>query len=212
LDSGLLPYSGPVAPETFVAAFCLTLSVGFVWPQVARVYRMDTVEGLSPRGTLHGIAGSVLWVAYGLFRTELPLILGNANILLAMLLIGLAQARHKVLDARAIAAVLAITTAVAVGTGALSVALTGWLAIIVGATSIIPQTLHVVRSEDLSGVSLVMYSLIVINGVAWSIYGLLVSDLLIVIPGFVVIPCAGFIAARTMKFRARVETEAALAC
>jgi len=34
--------------------WCTALSVAFVWPQVARVYRQHTVDGIAPNGTLHG--------------------------------------------------------------------------------------------------------------------------------------------------------------
>ena len=62
-----------MALETLVAAVCLALSVAFVWPQVVRVYRLGTVEGLSPRGTLHGIAGNCTWLVYGFLRGNVPL-------------------------------------------------------------------------------------------------------------------------------------------
>ena len=51
---------------------CTALSVAFVWPQVARVYRQHTVDGIAPNGTLHGAVASGLWMLYGLARKTAP--------------------------------------------------------------------------------------------------------------------------------------------
>lgn len=183
------------------------LSISFVWPQVVRVYRLRSVEGLSPTGTLHGVAATSLWTVYGASQGVVPLILSNVIVGFAMVLIGVAQVRHGVLAARMLAATAALATAVALMSTLVSPALTGWIAIAVGATSILPQTLHVLRSDDLSGVSVAMYGLLILTAAGWATYGALIGDLLVSAPNVLVLPCAVFIAVKAVRAQTGAGSE-----
>ena len=184
-----------------LGALCTVLSLGFIWPQVIRVYRLRSVEGIAGRGTLHGLAGSSLWTAYGLAKANPPLIISNATIMLATVLIGIAQIRHRVLRGWQPFATIAAFMAAAFAMTAVSPALTGWVAIVVGATSILPQTFHVLRAPDLSGISLTMYAMLIGTAVSWGLYGVLLGDLLVSAPNAIVIPCALVVAAKTWRFQ-----------
>jgi MtN3 and saliva related transmembrane protein len=183
------------------------LSVGFVWPQVARVYRQRTVEGLSPKGTLHGVAATASWALYGIVTGVVPLIVSNLTVCLAMVLIGLAQAREGVLPARLIGVTAAVTVGVGLLASLVSPALAGWIAIVVGATSILPQTFHVLRSPDLSGVSVAMYALLIVTALAWSSYGFLIGDPLLAGPNVIVLPCSVLVLVKALRFQSE-EPEA----
>ncbi len=191
---------------TLLGSLCTLLSVAFVWPQVARVYRMHSVEGIAPNGTLHGVAATCLWAVYGAATGVVPLTISNLTVLAAMLLIGAAQVRHRVLAGRTLALTLCASAAVALLSAAVSPVLTGVIAIAVGATSILPQAIHVLRADDLSGVSVTTYGLLVLTALAWSSYGLLIGDWLVVAPNALVLPCSALIAVKAM----RAQTSAAL--
>jgi uncharacterized protein with PQ loop repeat len=82
-----------------------------------------------------------------------------------------------------------------------SPAVTGLIAFIVGASSVLPQTITSAKSDDLSGVSLPTYVLLFFTAVAWSAYGFIIEDALVVLPNVVVIPCAIFIGAKIIRTR-----------
>ena len=180
---------------------CTVLSVSLVWPQVIKVYRAGTVAGLSSNGTLHGLAACTLWTMYGAARGVGPLIVSNGANGVALLLIAAAQIHHRTLGVGRLFAVAACIVAVGGGALAVSTVLAGWLAIVVGFTSILPQTFHVSRVTDLSGVSLPMYGLVMLTGTLWSVYGVMIGDYLIVITNVIIFPCALFVATKAWRFQ-----------
>jgi MtN3 and saliva related transmembrane protein len=182
-----------------LAPVCTALTVSFVWPQVYRVYRLRTVEGLAPNGTMHGLCACTLWTMYGAARGIAPLILSNGAVGMAMLMIAAAQIRHRVLAITRLLTVLVVVGVVGAVALAISPVLAGWLAIVVGVTSIIPQTIHVSRSTELAGVSLSMYSLVLLSGVLWSLYGILIGDWLVVITNALIFPCALYVTTKAWR-------------
>jgi len=195
-------YYLPMDVVAVLGPICTALSVSLVWPQVIRVYRLNTVEGLAPNGTLHGLSACTLWTMYGVARGVGPLIVSNGAIGVAMLMIAAAQIRHRRLG---IGKLLAVATGILVlGTAALAVStsLAGWTAIVVGVTSILPQTVHAAKAADLSAVSLPMYGLLLLNAALWSVYGLLIGDHLIIVTNILIAPCALFVAMKAWRSRA----------
>ena len=85
---------------------------------------------------------------------------------------------------------------VGVGAMLLSPTAVGWLAIVAGATSVLPQTVHVLRAETLSGVSITTYLLLCLTAFSWAIYGVFVGDPLVVVTNVLVLPCAAVVAAQ----------------
>ncbi|MGE3327028.1 MAG: PQ-loop domain-containing transporter [Acidimicrobiia bacterium] len=89
--------------------------------------------------------------------------------------------------------------ALAVGSLVISSTLTGWLAIVVGMTSIIPQTRYVVTATSLAGVSVPMYALVVSSSVMWVAYGLVIGDPLVLMPHSVILPCGIYITSKVWR-------------
>ena len=178
---------------------CTALSISFVWPQVVRVYRLNTVEGLAPNGTLQGLAACALWAMYGAARGVGPLVVSNSVIGVAMMMIAAAQIRHGALALGKLLAAFAAIAIVGGGALAFSTTLAGWFAIVIGVTSILPQTMHVSRASDLSGVSLPMYALVVLTSILWSAYALLIHDWLVIITNMLIAPCALFVAIKAWR-------------
>ena len=181
--------------------WCTVLSVAFVWPQVARVYRQRTVDGVAPKGTLHVAVAASLWMIYGLARADLAISVANAAVVVAMALIAAQQIRYGALAART--AGLTAIAIVVVGGGALAISpdLVGWLAIAAGATSALPQTFHVLRAPSLHGVSVPTYALLCLTAISWASYGFGIGDPLIVVTNLLVLPCAVLVLTRTWVSR-----------
>lgn len=192
-------YDRAVHLTAVLAPVCTALSVSFIWPQVLRIYRMNTVDGLAPIGTLHGLCGCSLWTMYGVARGVVPLMVSNGVVGIALLLIAAAQIRHRALRPALLFGTLAGIAAVGGAALSISPVLAGWLAIVVGVTSIVPQTFHVARADDLDAVSVPMYALVVLNAVLWSLYGVLIHDWLIVLPNVLILPCALFVGTKAWR-------------
>jgi uncharacterized protein with PQ loop repeat len=184
---------------TLLAGVCTALSLSFVWPQVVRVYRSGSVEGISPTGTLHGVSSTALWTMYGFAQGLVPLTVANLSVGVALVLIGVAQVRARALSGLGLTAVAAGCVAAGVALAAVSPTLLGWVAIVVGGTSIVPQVLHVVRADDLSGVSPATYGLLLATCAGWGLYGILIDDPLVAAPNALVLPCAAFILVRVVR-------------
>jgi uncharacterized protein with PQ loop repeat len=177
--------------------WCTGLSVAFVWPQVARVFRRRTVDGIAPTGTMHGAVASALWMLYGLARGDLAISAANAAVVVAMSLIASQQIRYRTLSSRTAASTLLLVVIVG-GCGlAMSPDVVGWLAIVAGATSVLPQTFHVLRAPTLHGVSVPTYALLCATTMSWASYGVVVGDPLVIMTNLLVLPCAALVVSRT---------------
>jgi len=175
----------------------------FIWPQVFRVYRNDTVEGLAPLGALQGMSGSILWAVYGLAQTDIPLFGSNLLLAVAIALLGVAMTRHGVLSRTVLSTVITVVLGVGFITASVSTSLVGILAFGVGAFSVLPQTVKVLRDPDLNGVSVSSNSLLFVTCCAWLSYGLTIGDTLVWLPNVLVIPCSALIVAKARASQRR---------
>lgn len=177
----------------------------FIWPQVFRVYRNDTVEGLAPLGALQGMSGSILWSIYGLSQSDMPLFGSNLLLSVAIGLLAVAMTRHRILARSTLSAVVASVLGVGFVAGAVSTTLLGMLAFAVGALSVVPQTVKVLRDPDLQGVSVSSNSLLFVTSCAWMSYGFAIGDTLVWLPNVLVIPCSAIIVAKARSSQSRHE-------
>ncbi|MBU3703507.1 MAG: hypothetical protein FGM42_03940 [Ilumatobacteraceae bacterium] len=180
-----------------------TLSMLFIWPQVFRVYHNDTVEGLAPLGALQGMSGSILWAVYGLAQTDIPLFGSNLLLAVAIALLGVAMTRHGVLSRTVLSTVITVVLGVGFITASVSTSLVGILAFGVGALSVLPQTVKVLRDPDLNGVSVSSNSLLFVTCCAWLSYGLTIGDTLVWLPNVLVIPCSALIVVKARASQRR---------
>lgn len=194
-----------------LGALCLVLGISFAWPQVLRVYRVKSVEGISPRGQLHGLSGCVLWTVYAYVQTITPMMIANTFVLTAMILVTAALVHHRKMPLWHLLGVLAGFAAFGIGMSIISPAIAGWFAIVIGATSIIPQAVYVLRYANLSGVSIGMYGLMVVNGIAWTLYGIAIGDLLVCFPNLILVPCALMISAKALVYQRKKSRASAAA-
>jgi MtN3 and saliva related transmembrane protein len=74
-----------------IAAFCTTFAY---LPQVLKAWRSRSTQDISLSMFLMMTTGVALWLAYGLFRLDLPLIASNVISLMFALAILLLKLRH----------------------------------------------------------------------------------------------------------------------
>jgi MtN3 and saliva related transmembrane protein len=202
-------HSAVVSLTAILAPICTAIAMVLIWPQVIRVYKLNSVEGIAPIGTLHGITGTVLWVTYGVSQGIIPVVGANIGIGVALVLIGAAQSRHGVLRRTVLVGWLAFVVVAALATLAVSPTLTGWLATVVGVTSILPQVAHAARTDDLSAVSRPTYMLICASTVIWSVYGALIGDVMVIVSNVLIVPCAAFVLVQATRSQAAAAGELA---
>nr|CEL14178.1 hypothetical protein [Kibdelosporangium sp. MJ126-NF4]CTQ88545.1 hypothetical protein [Kibdelosporangium sp. MJ126-NF4] len=173
----------------------IVLNLTFIWPQVWRARR--SVVGIALGTVLAGFGARLLWSVYSVRAADLELFLGQAPIALGFLIVagfvyfGDRTARRKVL-----VGVAGVTVAIA--------ALTPWhlgvsvAAVVVAAVVNLPQMIRVIREpEQVAGVSPAMYWLVTAASAVWLSYGIVVHDLTISAPHFVLFP-TGLVTAFTV--------------
>ena len=185
---------------SFLGAWCLILSISFVWPQAFRVVRHDTPHGISPIGTVHAIVGSVQWFTFGIMQADPVVYVSNGSFIAAQLVIASVLLRHRALTYLLLlsGAVLAVVLALAGAT--VSTSLVGIFAILISTTSIIPPTLHVYRTHNLHGLSVVSLSITLMSNFSWLFYGLAQRDFILMAPNFIFAPCVSYMLVRAWRW------------
>lgn len=185
----------------FLEVWCVALSLAFIWPQVWRAVRHDTSHGISPFALLHGLVGSALWLTYGLLQGDVAVWFSNSSFILAQSIIISVVYRHGRLPR-----IVLINMVLALG--AMSLALTqisarpvAFIAIAISGSSVVPQLIHVIRTDNLHGISLSSYGLSIVSCMSWLLYGFAVNDFMISAQNFFVIPIFVFIILKAWRWR-----------
>jgi len=77
----------------------------------------------------------------------------------------------------------------------------GSLAAILTTVSFMPQVLHTLRTKDVSGISLGMYSVFTAGVSLWLVYGILLGELPIIIANAITVALASTILGMKLKYR-----------
>ena len=77
----------------------------------------------------------------------------------------------------------------------------GYLAAFLTTISFLPQVIHTLKTKDVSGISLLMYSTFVAGVFLWLIYGILIKNQVIIVANFVTFILAGTVL--WMKMRSK---------
>ncbi len=181
-----------------LAVWASTLSISFMWPQVFRVLRKRTVEGISVVGTIHGFAGSLLWSIYGIRAGEWFVAVPNAVTMFALGFVISAQVWYKVARFNFVLVSQLSVLTIGIATASISKSAIGLVAVTIGGTAIIPQTIRSARTSHQVGLSATTYALISIGSISWGVYGLLIEDPFVVTPNILIVPCALFISVRAI--------------
>ena len=193
----------------------LTLSLGIIAPLftilqcVAQAMRINRTgaKGVSMSTWILSAAVGETWIGYG-FSFRVPAeVYANTPFLLVACYVVLVAARSQDVLRRTILSFLGATAL------AVLVSLTGishqwrWIlaTIAVGGAVVIyiPQMLVTLRSRDLTGVSVVSWTLALFTGVAWALYGILIHQLAVSLPAVVMIPTTFVILIQVTRHRVR---------
>jgi MtN3 and saliva related transmembrane protein len=77
----------------------------------------------------------------------------------------------------------------------------GYLAAVISTASFLPQVWHTLKTRDVSGISLGMYSVFTAGVSLWLVYGLLLASWPIVIANFITLTLAASILVMKLRFR-----------
>ncbi len=77
----------------------------------------------------------------------------------------------------------------------------GTVAAVLTTASFVPQVLHTLRTKDVSGISLSMYSVFVVGVSLWLVYGLMLDAWPIVIANAITVTLAACILAMKVRYR-----------
>ena len=171
----------------------------FIWPQVIRVYARRSVEGVSGASQLISLAGTMMWLAYGVVLDSVPMMVANVNIEVALIAIAAMMVRKGVMPLWQPVAVVVAAAAYCIVVGQIAPTLVGLTGVIIGTPSILPQVWRAIRTERLYGVSATTNLILVSMGCAWGVHGYLISDPVVSYPNLILIPCASYIAWRAWR-------------
>jgi MtN3 and saliva related transmembrane protein len=181
--------------------WCIVFGLAFIWPQVWRAVRHDTSHGISPFGLMHGLVGSSLWLTYGLLEGDIAIWFSNASFIIAQSIIISVVYRHGKIPRVVLIRVAAALVALALLLTQISATPVGFIAIAISGSSIIPQLIHVIRTENLHGISISSYLLTIVNCSSWLLYGFYVNDPMVSAQNFFAIPIFVYITAKAARWR-----------
>lgn len=181
--------------------WCIVLGLGFIWPQVYRAVRHDTSHGISAFGLFHAVVGSALWMTYGLLKGDIAVWFSNISFLLAQSIIISVVYRHGRIPKPVLVRIIVALVILAVILTQAPMNPVGYVAIVVSGSSIVPQLVHVVKSENLHGISISSYLITIVNCMSWMFYGIYVDNLMISAQNFFSVPVIIFITWKAVRWR-----------
>jgi MtN3 and saliva related transmembrane protein len=188
--------------KIFFQIWCTSLGLAFIWPQVWRAARHDTSHGISPFGLMHGIVGSSLWLTYGILQGDAAIWFSNISFIVAQSIIISVVYRHGKIPRQVLVRVGAALFALALLLTQVSATPVGFVAIAVSGSSIVPQLIHVIRTENLHGISISSYLIAILNCSSWLIYGFIITDPMVSAQNFFAIPIIMYITFKAYRWRA----------
>lgn len=187
--------------KVFFQIWCITFGLAFIWPQVWRAVRHDTSHGISPFGLMHGLVGSSLWLTYGILQGDIAIWFANSSFIIAQSIIISVVYRHGKIPRVVLIRVAASLVTLALLLTQISATPVGFIAIAISGSSIIPQLIHVIRTENLHGISISSYLLTIVNCTSWLLYGFYVDDPMVSAQNFIAIPIFVYITVKAARWR-----------
>ena len=150
---------------------------------------------------MHSLVGSALWLTYGLLEGDIAIWFSNVSFLIAQSIIISVVYRHGKIPRIVLIQVGAALAALALLLTQVSATPVGFVAIAISGSSIIPQLIHVIRTENLHGISISSYLLTIVNCSSWLLYGFYVHDPMVSAQNFFAIPVFVYITVKAARWR-----------
>jgi MtN3 and saliva related transmembrane protein len=187
--------------NTIMGVWCTFTSLIFVWPQVWRMVRHDTSHGISPFSIAHGLVGSALWFTYGISMSRDAIWISNGQFITAQIIIISVLYRHKSMSIALMAKFGAALGALLLITIPVSPSVVGWMATTVSVTSLMPQVVHVIKTKNLHGISVVSWLMTIMSAASWMVYGWMLDDVIMSVINYFTIPMMIFITMKAVRWR-----------
>ena len=172
-----------------VGAVAVGLELVFAWPQAVDAVRSPDIGGVSPVTAVLMVLTGLSWLGYGIVAGDPVVIVANAVMAVATLVIAGALAARRAMPARVALALVGPWAVVATAAFALWGAVgLGTVGAALGIGMGVPQAVHAVRSGTVAGVAISSYVMLAGLQAAWLVYGLLVADTVIVVPNVIALP------------------------
>jgi uncharacterized protein with PQ loop repeat len=198
-----------VTLEAISGAIATMCGMAFIWPQVFRIYRYHTVEGLSATTVLVGLVNPIFWTVFGYSTGRSLAVFANSNVGLAFVLIAFQMARRKAINP-IVASVMFVSTVIyCVVMNQISPYVVGVTGLVVSTPMFLPQLWKAVRTNHLYGVSVWSNLLFSIQCGFWVVYGIEVEEWLYIYPNAVLLPCGIVIAWKVVRSRRVLEGDVA---
>jgi uncharacterized protein with PQ loop repeat len=140
---------------------------------------------------------------YGIASSTHLVVLANIMTICGFGTVVAMQVRLKAVSlARALSVEICVVIAALVAL-AISRDVLGAIAVVVGATGIVPQVIRAAKTSHLVGVSVVTFIMVVVMSASWGIYGVMIKDLYVALPNVVIVPSALFISIRAIQSHQR---------
>ena len=150
---------------------------------------------------MHSLVGSSLWLTYGLLQGDVAIWFANVSFIIAQSIIISVVYRHGKIPRTVLIQVGAALAALALLLTQVSATPVGFVAIAISGSSIIPQLIHVIRTENLHGISISSYLLTIVNCTSWLLYGFYVHDPMVSAQNFFAIPVFVYITVKAARWR-----------
>ena len=187
--------------NTVMGVWCTFTSLIFIWPQVWRMVRHDTSHGISPFSVAHGLVGSTLWFSYGVSMSREAIWISNGQFITAQLIIISVLYRHGSMKISLLTKFGVVLTGLLLITIPASPSAVGWMATMVSVTSLMPQVFHVVKTENLHGISVGSWFMTIMSATSWMIYGWMLNDIIMSVINYFTIPMMIFIMMKAVRWR-----------
>lgn len=150
---------------------------------------------------MHGLVGSSLWLTYGILQGDIAIWFANSSFIIAQSIIIFVVYRHGKIPRVVLIRVAASLVTLALLLTQISATPVGFIAIAISGSSIIPQLIHVIRTENLHGISISSYLLTIVNCTSWLLYGFYVDDPMVSAQNFIAIPIFVYITVKAARWR-----------
>lgn len=187
--------------ESISGLIATACGMAFIWPQVVRIYRRRSVEGLSATTVLIGLVNPVLWTAFGYATGRSLAVFANTNVGIAFILIAVRMAQMKAVNPFVAAAMFVSTVVYCLVMNQISPYVVGVTGLVVSTPMFVPQLWKAIRTRHLYGVSVWSNLLFSVQCCFWVVYGIEVEEWLYIYPNAILLPCGVIIAWRVIRSR-----------